>query len=97
MCAKEITIGNGVRIGRNVSIRDYNGAHVIVNDSYVNHAPVHIEDHVWLCSGCTIMPGVTIGEGSVVATNAVVTKSVPPRSLVAGVPAKVIKKNIEWY
>lgn len=97
MCAKEITIGNGVRIGRNVSIRDYNGAHVIVNDSYVNHAPVHIEDHVWLCSGCTIMPGVTIGEGSVVATNAVVTKSVPPRSLVAGVPAKVIKSDIEWY
>lgn len=97
MCAKEITIGNGVRIGRNVSIRDYNGAHVIVNDSYVNHAPVHIEDHVWLCSGCTIMPGFTIGEGSVVATNAVVTKSVPPRSLVAGVPAKVIKSDIEWY
>lgn len=97
MCAKEITIGNGVRIGRNVSIRDYNGAHVIVNDNYVNHAPVHIEDHVWLCSGCTIMPGVTIGEGSVVATNAVVTKSVPPRSLVAGVPAKVIKSDIEWY
>lgn len=97
MCAKEITIGNGVRIGRNVSIRDYNGVHVIVNDSYVNHAPVHIEDHVWLCSGCTIMPGVTIGEGSVVAANAVVTKSVPPRSLVAGTPAKVIKSDIEWY
>ena len=43
------------------------------------------------------MPGVTIGEGSVVAANAVVTKSVPPRSLVAGTPAKVIKENIEWY
>ena len=97
MCAKEIIIGNGVRIGRNVSIRDYNGTHVIVNDSYVNHAPVHIEDHVWLCSGCTIMPGVTIGEGSVIAANAVVTKSVPPRSLVAGSPAKVIRTGIEWY
>lgn len=97
MCAKEVTIGNGVRIGRNVSIRDYNGAHVIVSDAYVNHAPVHIEDHVWLCTGCTIMPGVTIGEGSVVAAHAVVTKSVPPRSLVAGIPAKVIKSDIEWY
>lgn len=97
MCANEITIGNGVRIGRNVSIRDYNGSHVIINDSYVNHSPVHIEDHVWLCTGCTIMPGVTIGEGSVVAANAVVTKSVPPHSLVAGTPAKVIKSNIEWY
>lgn len=97
MCAKEVTIGNGVRIGRNVSIRDWNGPHVIVNDTYVNHAPVKIGDHVWLCTGCSIMPGVTIGEGSVVATNAVVTKDVPPRSLVAGTPAKVIKSNIEWY
>lgn len=97
MCAKEITIGNGVRIGRNVSIRDFNGAHVIISDSYVNHAPVHIGDHCWLCSGCSIMPGVTIGEGSVVAANATVTKDVPPHSLVAGCPAKVIKENIEWY
>lgn len=97
MCAKEVTIGNGVRIGRNVSIRDWNGPHVIVNDTYVNHAPVKIEDHVWLCTGCSIMPGVTVGEGSVVATNAVVTRDVPPHSLVAGTPAKVIKSNIEWY
>lgn len=97
MCAKEVTIGNGVRIGRNVSIRDWNGPHVIVNDSYRNHAPVHIEDHVWLCTGCTIMPGVTIGEGSVVAANATVTKDVPPHSLVGGSPARVLKENIEWY
>lgn len=97
MCAKEITIGNGVRIGRNVSIRDWNGPHVIVSSTYKNHSPVHICDHVWLCSGCTIMPGVTIGEGSVVAANATVTKDVPPRTLVGGSPAKVLKENIEWY
>lgn len=97
MCAKEITIGNGVRIGRNVSIRDYNGVHVIINDTYKNIAPVHIGNHCWLCTGCTIMPGVTVGEGSVVAANAVVTKDVPPHSLVAGSPAKVIKTDIEWY
>ena len=97
MCAKEITIGNGVRIGRDVSIRDWNGSHVIINDHYRNHAPVHIGDRVWLCTGCTIMPGVTIGEGSVVAANATVTKDVPAHSLVGGSPAKVIKENIEWY
>lgn len=97
MCAKEITIGNGVRIGRNVSIRDWNGSHVIINDHYRNHAPVHIGDRVWLCTGCTIMPGVTIGEGSVIAANATVTKDVPPHSLVGGSPAKVINENIEWY
>lgn len=97
MCAKEVTIGNGVRIGRNVSIRDWNGSHVIINDHYRNHAPVRIEDHVWLCTGCTIMPGVTVGEGSVVAANETVTRDVPPHSLVGGSPAKVIKENIEWY
>lgn len=97
MCAKEVTIGNGVRIGRDVSIRDWNGPHVIVNHHYRNHAPVHIGDHVWLCTGCTVMPGVTVGEGSVVAANATVTKDVPPHSLVGGSPAKVLKENIEWY
>lgn len=97
MCAKEVTIGNGVRIGRDVSIRDWNGPHVIINHHYRNHAPVHIGDHVWLCSGCTIMPGVTVGEGSVVAANATVTKDVPPHCLVGGSPAKVLKENIEWY
>lgn len=97
MCAKEVSIGNGVRMGRNVSIRDWNGPHVIINDTYKNHAPVRIEDHVWLCTGCTIMPGVTVGEGSVVAANATVTKDVPPHSLVGGSPAKVLKENIEWY
>lgn len=97
MCAKEVIIGNGVRIGRNVSIRDWNGPHVIIDHHYRNHAPVHIENHVWLCSGCTIMPGVTVGEGSVVAANSTVTKDVPPRSLVAGSPARIIKENIEWY
>lgn len=97
MCAKEVTIGNGVRIGRNVSIRDWNGPHVIVSPTYRNHAPVHIEDHCWLCSGCTIMPGVTVGKGSIIAANATVTKDVPPHSLVVGCPAKVIKTDIEWY
>jgi acetyltransferase-like isoleucine patch superfamily enzyme/coenzyme F420-reducing hydrogenase beta subunit len=97
MCAKEITIGNGVRIGRNVSIRDWNGPHVIIDDKYVNHAPVRIEEHVWLCTGCTILPGVTVGKGSVVGAGAIVTKDVPPKSFVAGIPAKVVKEDIEWY
>ena len=97
ICAKEVSIGNGVRIGRDVSIRDWNGPHVIVSDTYKMLAPVHICDHVWLCTGCTIMLGVTIGEGSVVAANSTVTKDVPPRSLVGGSPAKILKTNIEWY
>lgn len=97
MCAKSVTIGNGVRIGRNVSIRDWNGPHVIINDHYRNEAPVEIGDHCWLGTGCTIMPGVTIGEGSVIAANSLVLKDVPPHSMVAGSPARIVNYNVEWY
>lgn len=53
--------------------------------------PVTIGDDVWICGKVTITPGVTIGNNVVVAAGAVVTKDVPDDSLVAGVPAKVIK------
>lgn len=54
--------------------------------------PVHIKEGAWLATRCIIMPGVTIGEHSVVAAGAVVTSDVPPYAVVAGVPAKVIKE-----
>ncbi len=56
-----------------------------------NDAPVVIEDDVWCGANVTILKGVTIGRGSVVAAGAVVTKSCPPYSIVGGVPAKVLK------
>lgn len=67
---------------------------------YVNsHAgPVRIGDDAWIGTGAVIMPGVTVGEGAVVAANAVVTKDVPPYVVVGGVPAKEIKKvTVPWY
>ncbi len=54
--------------------------------------PVTICDGVWLGARCIILPGVTVGEGAVVGAGAVVTKDVPPDVIVAGVPARVIKK-----
>lgn len=54
-------------------------------------APVIIEDDVWCGANVTILKGVTIGRGSVVAAGAVVTKSFPPYSIIGGVPAKLIK------
>jgi serine acetyltransferase len=52
--------------------------------------PVVIAEHVWIMPNCTVNPGVTIGEASIVATGAVVTTSVPPRSFVAPAPSRVL-------
>ena len=56
-----------------------------------NDAPVIIEDDVWTGANVTILKGVTIGRGSVIAAGAVVTKSFPPYSIIGGVPAKLLK------
>lgn len=58
-------------------------------------APVEIGSHAWICSRATVLPGVKVGEGAVVAAGAVVTGDVPPYAVVAGVPAKVVKMRQE--
>lgn len=86
----------GLRIGNNVNISSHTllipGTHDIQSSSdFTGTAhPIIIEDYVWLCTRCTILAGVTIGCGAVVAAGAVVTKSVMPYSVVAGVPARPI-------
>ena len=57
----------------------------------IGGAPIVIEDNVWIGANVAIMPGVTIGKHSVVAAGSVVTTDVPPDSVVAGVPAKVVR------
>lgn len=59
---------------------------------YSESKPVVIEDVVWIGQNCAILKGVTIGEGSIVARQSVVTKDVPPYTIVAGNPAKVVKE-----
>lgn len=58
-----------------------------------NDLPVVIEDDVWAGANVTILKGVTIGRGSIIAAGAVVTKSFPPYSIIGGVPAKLIKRR----
>ena len=96
---KHISLGHDVMMGRNIVIYDSDFHSIPGSDGNpVNYSKdVTIEDHVWLCTGCVIMPGVTIGKGSVVAANALVINDIPPYSLAGGSPAKVIKSDIEWY
>ncbi|ARG97006.1 CatB-related O-acetyltransferase [Legionella micdadei] len=63
--------------------------------SYEGRGDTVIKDGVWLGMRSIIMPGVTIGEGAIVAANSVVTKDVEPYSIVAGSPAKLVKKRFE--
>ncbi len=59
---------------------------------YITAEPITIDSNVWIGAAATVLPGVHIGAGSVVAAGAVVTRDVPPATLVAGVPATVIRK-----
>lgn len=90
-CSHHISIGNDCAIADGVRIMD-NSWHIV----YSPMGGVIIGNKVWIASGAMVLPGVTIGDGAIVAAGAVVTKDVPARSMVAGVPAKVIKENVEW-
>lgn len=92
-CREKITIGENVAIGPNVIIRDNDEHHIAGSPAT---KPICIGNHVWIGARCMILKGVTIGDGSVVAAGSIVTKDVPPNCLVAGVPAKPKRTNIEW-
>jgi maltose O-acetyltransferase len=76
--------------GKNIHIGD--NFHADYNCTMQDLAEIHIGNDVWIGGHSTILPGVTIGDGAVVAAGAVVTKDVEPKTIVGGVPAKVIKK-----
>ena len=87
-----ITIGDNVLVGHNVVMATLNHDMAPERRADMHPAPIHIEDNVWIGSNATILPGVTVGEGAIIAAGAVVSKDVPANTIVAGVPARVIKK-----
>lgn len=87
-----IAIGDGTLIGHNVVLATIN--HGFPPDHRGDNFPaaIAIGRNVWVGSHATVLPGVTIGDGAIVAAGAVVTKDVPPMTVVGGVPARIIKK-----
>ena len=96
-CSGYIEIGDNVIMAPNVSIYAenhlYDNLKIPIKDQGVKRQYVKIEDDCWIASNTVILAGVTVGQGSIIASGSVVTKDVPPFSIVAGVPAKVIKKR----
>lgn len=96
-CREYISIGNNVSIAYGVRIQD-SDYHTVYDDDNTpkpETKPIVIDDDVWIGADATIMKGVTIGEGCVVAARSVVVKSAPPHSLIAGNPARIIKQDIK--
>jgi len=92
-----ITIGNDVITGPNIQVfsenHNFTNLSQTIKEQGVTKHPTVIGNNCWLGGGVTILAGVTIGDGCVIAAGSVVTKSVPANSIVAGVPAKVIKSR----
>lgn len=90
MAAGGITIDDDAQIAANVQLISNN--HDLVDRMVITCRPVHICRRAWIGAGSTILPGVTVGENSVVGAGSVVTHDVEPDTIVAGNPARVIRK-----
>jgi acetyltransferase-like isoleucine patch superfamily enzyme len=91
-----VTIGNNVICAQNIVIsglnHEYKDINIPICDQKILVKHIMIEDDCWIAANSVVTAGVTIGKHSVVAASSVVTKNVPPYSVVAGNPAKIIKK-----
>jgi acetyltransferase-like isoleucine patch superfamily enzyme len=91
LAVREITIGNDVRIGPQALIAD-SDFHPVVPNLQTRTAPIRIGNNVWIGTRALILPGADVGDHSVVAAGSVVTRPVPPRCVVAGNPASVVRE-----
>lgn len=110
-CAQEIEIGRNVILSNDIIITDTNHHPIHPIDrirmiesgwgsnlwswEHAQSKKIRIEDNVWIGQYSRILKGVNIGENSIVASNSIVTRDVPPNCIVAGNPAKLIRSNIE--
>lgn len=94
-CSGYIEIGDNVMLGPRVGLfaenHNFEVPEILIKEQGVTLKFIKIENNCWIGTNSVILAGVTIGEGSVIAAGSVVTKDIPPFSVAAGVPAKVIK------
>lgn len=102
-CNSVLLANGGIEIGDQVLIAHkamiITGNHVFSNGSYrfssCKRKPVILKKGCWIAAHCTVLPGVTVGEGAVLGANSVATRDIPDRCLAVGVPAKVVKNYSE--
>ncbi len=92
-CHHKIVIGDNCSISHDFTIMD-SDAHKL--NGVLKTRPVSIGNHVWIGTRVTILSGVKVGNGAVVAAGSLVKDDIPEGSLVAGVPAQIIKENVSW-
>lgn len=96
ICARElITIGADCLIAEHVTIRDQDhrfSPMLITAQAGFTTAPVSIGNNVWIGAKATVTKGTTIGDNAVIGANSVITRDIPPNSVVAGIPARVIRQ-----
>ena len=95
--SERITIGHNSLIASNCRFVDHDhgmsNLKIPIRLQKAKTSPINIEENVWIGTNCTILKGVSIGKGSVIAAGSVLNKSVPPNEVWAGIPAKLIRKR----
>lgn len=101
-CRQSLEIGSGTMIAQQVLIMDYDGHPIFTSASERKETyggmsePIKIGKNVWIGFRSIIVKGVTIGDGAIIGAGSVVTQDVPPNTIVAGNPAKMIKEGVSW-
>lgn len=88
-----LTVGDGTVVSWDCEFLDEDFHSVDNQDS---RAPISIGERVWIGNGCRILKGVTIGDGSVIGAGSLVVRSLPPRVLAVGNPARIVRENVSW-